>query len=98
MDVTVIGYGSLMSGTGLSSSGALDVKKAHIVALENCQRGFAKLSSYGDRFAMDIVASAWPLTGRVQSPELPATNDIEALALTVPLADACRLEIGRAHV
>ncbi len=91
MDVTVIGYGSLMSGTGLSSSGALDVKKAHIVALENCQRGFAKLSSYGDRFAMDIVASAWPLTGRVQSPELPATNDIEALALTVPLADACRL-------
>lgn len=91
MDVTVIGYGSLMSGTGLSSSGALDVKAARIIALENCRRGFAKLSSYGDRFAMDIAAPAWPLTGRVRSPEFPTTRDIEALALTVPLADACRL-------
>jgi hypothetical protein len=91
MNITVIGYGSLMSGTGLSSSGALQVKDARVVALEHCRRGFAKLSSYGDRFAMNIAAPAWPLAGRVVSPASPPTNGVEALALTVPADDACRL-------
>jgi hypothetical protein len=91
MDVTVIGYGSLMSGTGLSSSGALQVKEARIVALNNCRRGFAKLSAYGDRFAMDIEAPTWPLTGRLLTPDAPLHGGVEALALTVPLIDACRL-------
>jgi hypothetical protein len=91
MEVTIIGYGSLMSGTGLSSSGALDVQDARIVALEHCRRGFAKLSSYGDRFAMDIAAPTWPLTGHVLSLDSPITGAVEALALTVPPEDACRL-------
>ncbi len=91
MDITVIGYGSLMSGTGLVSSGALQVKEARIVALHNCRRGFAKLSAYGDRFAMDIEAPMWPLTGRLLTPDTPPQGGVEALALTVPLADACRL-------
>lgn len=91
MDVTVIGYGSLMSGTGLVSSGALQVKEARIVALKNCRRGFAKLSAYGDRFAMDIEAPTWPLAGQLLTPDAPPHDGVEALALTVPLADAYRL-------
>lgn len=91
MDIIVIGYGSLMSGTGLISSGALQVKEARIVALHNCRRGFAKLSAYGDRFAMDIEAPRWPLTGQSVTPDSPPQDGVEALALTVPLVDACRL-------
>jgi hypothetical protein len=91
MNVTVIGYGSLMSGTGLSSSGTLQVHEARIVALRNCRRGFAKLSADGNRFAMDIEASTWPLTGQLMTPDSRAHEEVEALALTLPLEDACRL-------
>jgi len=91
MDVTIIGHGSLMSGRGLSFSGKLRVRKAFIAALAHCQRGFAKLSRYGDRFATDLQAFHPPLQGRKATSAFPPTGDVEGLALTVPLEDACRL-------
>jgi len=91
MDVTVIGYGSLMSGQGLSSSGTFQVRQAWVVALAGCTRGFAKLSRYGDRFAMDLEVARLPMEGRVMSPTSSPDGEVEALALTVPLDDACRL-------
>lgn len=91
MDVTVIGYGSLMSGRGLAASGPLRVRQAAIVALTGCRRGFAKLSRYGDRFAMDLELERLPLRGYRMVPTMAPSGEVEALALTVPLADACRL-------
>src|SRR3989454_10735931 len=91
MDVTVIGYGSLMSGQGLSLSGMFQVRQAFVVALANCTRGFAKLSRYGDRFAMNLEITRLPLEGRVVSLASTPNGEVEALALTVPLADLCRL-------
>jgi hypothetical protein len=89
MDVTVIGYGSLMSGWGLSASGPFHVKQAFIVALAGCRRGFAKLSRYGDHFAMDLELRKLPLHGHV--PATAPNGEVEALALTLPLEEACRL-------
>ncbi|MGH7966332.1 MAG: hypothetical protein ACRERD_31655 [Candidatus Binatia bacterium] len=91
MDVTIIGYGSLMSGLGLSASGVLRVKEACVVALAGCTRGFAKLSRYGDRFAMALEMTQPPLAGRVVSPTSLPNGEVETLALTVPLDDLCRL-------
>lgn len=91
IEITIIGHGSLMSGRGLSFSGELRVRKAFIVALAHCQRGFAKLSRYGDRFATDLQISALPLTGYRIAFDSPPTGHVEGLALTVPLEDACRL-------
>src|SRR2546427_2191937 len=91
MDVTVIGYGSLMSGQGLSLSGTFQVRQAFVVALANCTRGFAKLSRYGDRFAMNLEITRLPLEGRVVSLASTPNGEVEALALTVPLDDLCRL-------
>lgn len=91
MDVTVIGYGSLMSGRGLAASGRLRVQQASIVALPGCRRGFAKLSRYGDRFAMDLELERLPLRGYRIVPTAAPSSEVEALALTVSLADACRL-------
>jgi hypothetical protein len=91
MDVTVIGYGSLMSGQGLSSSGTLQVRRACIVALADCRRGFAKLSRYGDRFAMDLEIARVPLRGCTITPATVPNGEVEALALTLSLDDACRL-------
>jgi len=91
MDVTVIGHGSLMSGRGLSFSGAFRVKEAFIVALCECTRGFAKLSRYGDRFATDIEAQRLPLEGGWVAPTSSPSGEVEALALTVSLDDFCRL-------
>jgi hypothetical protein len=91
MDVTVIGYGSLMSGRGLSPSGPLRVRRASIVALAGCRRGFAKLSRYGDRFAMDLELVRSPLRGDLVAPATAPNGEVEALALTLPLDDACRL-------
>jgi hypothetical protein len=90
MDVTIIGHGSLMSGRGLSFSGKLRVRKAFIVALAHCQRGFAKLSRYGDRFATDLQVSKLPLEGQKVTLDSPPLK-VEGLALTVSLEDACRL-------
>jgi hypothetical protein len=91
MDVTVIGYGSLMSGQGLSSSGTLQVRRAGIVALADCRRGFAKLSRYGDRFAMDLELVRVPLRGHIVTTATAPDGKVEALALTLSLDDACRL-------
>lgn len=91
MDVTIIGHGSLMSGRGLSFSGTLRVREAFMVALAHCQRGFAKLSRYGDRFATDLQVSKLPLEGQKLTLDSPLSKDVEGLALTAPLEDACRL-------
>jgi hypothetical protein len=91
MDVTVIGHGSLMSGLGLSLSGPLRVKRAGVVSLAGCRRGFAKLSRYGDRFATDLEVTKLPLEGCIVPPTTPPCGEVEALALTVPLKDLCRL-------
>ena len=94
MDVTILGHGSLMSGRGLSFSGTFEVHRACIVALAGCQRGFAKLSMYGNRFATDLAIQQFPLAGRIVP--LPngthgADGTIETLALTVSLDDSYRL-------
>jgi hypothetical protein len=91
MDVTVIGHGSLMSGLGLSSSGTFQVRHAGVVSLAGCRRGFAKLSRYGDRFATDLEVTRLPLEGRVVLPTTRPNGEVEALALTVPLAELYRL-------
>lgn len=91
MDVTIIGYGSLMSGLGLSGSGTFQVKEACVVALAGCTRGFGKLSRYGDRFAMALEVAQPPLEGRILSPTSLPNGEVEALALTVSLDDLCRL-------
>ena len=91
MNVTIIGHGSLMSGRGLSFSGVLQVRKARIVALTNCRRGFAKLSRYGDRFATDLEVTRLPLAGRWLALAESPNGEVEGLALTVPFEDACRL-------
>jgi len=91
MTITIIGHGSLMSGRGLSFSGALQVQKAAIAALPYCRRGFAKLSRYGDRFATDLDPIQLPLIGRTVTVTAAATQEVEGLALTVSLTDACRL-------
>lgn len=91
MDVTIIGHGSLMSGTGLAFSGVLQVAEARIVALANCRRGFAKLSKYGDRFATDLEVPQFPLRARVAHPAAAAQDTVEGLALSVPFEDACQL-------
>src|SRR3989454_1040794 len=91
MDVTVIGYGSLMSGQGLSASGTFQARQAFVIALAGCTRGFAKLSRYGDRFSMDLEIARLPLEGHVVYPASTPNGEVEALALTVPLDDLCRL-------
>jgi len=63
-DIGLIGYGSLMSGTGL---GRLRVLHAERVELHNARRGFAKYSRYGDHFAMALepIDASAPITGSV---------------------------------
>lgn len=91
MDVTVIGYGSLMSGRGLAMSGALQVRQARVVALSGCRRGYAKLSRYGDRLAMALEVTQPPLEGYVIESASPPNGAVETLALTIPGEDCCRL-------
>lgn len=60
--LTVIGYGSLLSGYGLLAArrgeravnSRLIARKAFPVILENARRGLAKPSSHGDYLAMDL--------------------------------------------
>lgn len=91
MEVTILGHGSLMSGRGLSFSGTFAVRRAGIVALANCRRGFAKLSMYGNRFATDVELAPLPLLGRWVLPQTSGPGGIETLALSVSLDDAHRL-------
>jgi hypothetical protein len=62
--IGLIGYGSLMSGTGLDR---LRVLHAERVQLRNARRGFAKYSLHGDHFAMALepIDASVPIEGRV---------------------------------
>jgi hypothetical protein len=80
-----------MSGRGLAFSGTLHVQDACIVALQNCIRGFAKLSRYGDRFATDVETQQFPLTGERVTVTTPTNDNVETLALIVSLEDFLRL-------
>ncbi len=89
----VIGYGSLMSGLGLSSLGRLQVRAAVRLALLNARRGFGKFSQHGDRFAMVLEAerAERPIEGRVLAPDTPVTTPLEAIGLVVQPNDLARL-------
>jgi hypothetical protein len=50
--VSLLGYGSLVSGLGLSGLRPLPVRALGRIRLRNCRRGFGKPSQYGDRLAM----------------------------------------------
>ena len=91
MEVTILGHGSLMSGRGLAFSGTFAVRRAGIVALADCRRGFAKLSMYGNRFATDVTLSRLPLRGRWVSPPTDRAGGTETLALSMSLDDGYRL-------
>jgi hypothetical protein len=92
-DVLVIGYGSLMSGLGLTPLGRLRVRAAARVALLNARRGFAKFSQHGDRFAMVLepVQADQPLAARTVAADAPAGDVPEGLALLVQPSDLARL-------
>ncbi len=87
--ITVIGYGSLMSGLGLARFGTLAVTGIGRVRLHGCTRGFGKFSMYGDRFAMIVEATA--PTAPLRAETIAASNEdhtgVEALALTVALPE-----------
>lgn len=68
----VVGYGSLMSGYGLSAvrragRSSLAARDAFAVRIQNAKRGLAKPSSHGDYLAMDLEPfdSARPITATV---------------------------------
>lgn len=83
-EVVLIGYGSLMSGTGLLRSGRLRVKRAERVSLGNCRRGFAKYAQRGDRYALDIefLDRAKPIVAAITR-RGSQTESVEGLALWV---------------
>ncbi len=91
MEVMVIGYGSLMSGVGLSSSGQFQLRSACIVALAPCARGFAKLSRHGLSLAGDLEVAPPPLEGHMMSPTSVVGTPVEAMGLTVSLEELARL-------
>lgn len=91
MDVTLIGHGSLMSGRGLARSGRLRVRRAGIVALRGCRRGFAKLSKYGDRLATDLELAHSALEADAVSPADQPDGRVEALGLRMSADDGLRL-------
>ncbi len=82
--ISLIGYGSLMSGLGLATLGTLPVSAATPVRLRNCQRGFGKLSRYGNRYAMvlDTIRQDEPVSAE---PLGESTGGVEALAITIAL-------------
>lgn len=87
--LTVIAYGSLMSGLGLTRFGTLPVTGVGRVRLHGCTRGFGKFSMYGDRFAMIVEAAA--ATTPIRAETLAANDEghggVEALSLTVALPE-----------
>ena len=89
----VIGYGSLMSGLGLSSLGRLQVRAAGRLALLNARRGFGKFSQHGDRFAMvlEVEHPERPIEGRVLPADAPAATALEGIGLFVQPNDLARL-------
>ena len=91
MEILVIGHGSLMSGHGLSFSGPLRPRRVNIIALDHCDRGFAKLSKHGDRFATDLELDHVPLCGEILQLGTVPDGRIEGLGLVLLAEDLAKL-------
>ena len=91
MEILVIGHGSLMSGHGLSFSGPLQPRRVNIIALDHCDRGFAKLSKHGDRFATDLELDQVPLRGEILQLGTVPDGRIEGRGLVLLPADLAKL-------
>ena len=92
-DVTVLGYGSLMSGLGLQPFGRLRVRGVSRVTLSNARRGFAKFSQHGDRFAMALepLDATHPLRARLLAAKASAVDAPEGLAFLLSAEDFASL-------
>jgi len=90
---TVIAYGSLMSGLGLTALAPLPVTDAYRVRLHGCRRGFGKLSQYGDRFAMVLEPNAaTPIRATAVTAATSTTDDgLDALAFTLAVPELARV-------
>ncbi len=91
---TLIAYGSLMSGLGLTGLAPMPVADAWRVRLIGCRRGFGKLSQYGDRFAMVLepLAERAPIECRAITAETPIdAHGIDALAYALPVPELARV-------
>jgi hypothetical protein len=91
--VTVIAYGSLMSGLGLARFQTLPALHAARLRLRNCRRGFGKLSRYGNHLAMvleptrfDEAICAETIDGKTDETSFP-----EAIAFTFSTGDFIRV-------
>jgi hypothetical protein len=92
-DVVVIGYGSLMSGLGLRSLGAMRVRAASRLALLNARRGFGKFSRHGDHFTMVLepLDAAKPLEASALAADSPVETGVEAIGLLLQPRDLAKL-------
>jgi hypothetical protein len=91
---TLIAYGSLMSGLGLTGLAPMPVADAWRVRLTGCRRGFGKLSQYGDRFAMVLESTAEraPIRSCAITAETPtATDGVDALAYALAVPELARV-------
>ncbi len=97
--ITLIAYGSLMSGFGLTRLGALPVVAARPVRLHNCRRGFGKLSQYGDRLAMILepIRENEPIGASHVDESRDGRDGIDALALTISLEDFRRVAVREGY-
>ncbi|HUI28215.1 MAG TPA: hypothetical protein VL403_19200 [Candidatus Kryptonia bacterium] len=94
--ITLIAYGSLMSGLGLAGLGHLPVTRAEPVRVRNVRRGFGKLSQYGDRYAM--VLEPLRLREPIVADGASANADgLDALALTMSLSDFSRVAVREGY-
>jgi hypothetical protein len=85
-DLVVVGYGSLMSGSGLlevrrGGKSGLKAKNAFPVLLGNARRGLAKPSNHGPYLAMDIEPAASEAPFRARVGLEPRAGEIGALGL-----------------
>jgi len=92
-DLVIVGYGSLMSGSGLlavrrGGKSRLVAKGAFPVLIRDVRRGLAKPSSHGDYLAMDIEprTAAAPLSARIGS--VARAGEIGGLGLVFDRASA----------
>lgn len=85
LPITIIAYGSLMSGLGLGREQSLPVSDAWRVRLRNARRGFGKLSQYGDRYAMILEPLRADAPIRAERIERSSRNSTapEAIAFTL---------------
>ncbi|MBI1813991.1 MAG: hypothetical protein HYR72_03355 [Deltaproteobacteria bacterium] len=98
--LTLIAYGSLMSGFGLAHLGTLPVVAARPVRLHNCRRGFGKVSQYGDRLAMILepVRANEPIGASYVDESRDERDGIDALALTISLDDFTRVAVREGYL